>query len=112
TQKIKDHEEAHRRISERVYADSDKLARQLAQAEAARPIRAKPGRCRETADRAMNDATRKITQTWIDRIGGKAGAVNDLFDELTDHGRNNLTEDKAIEQAFKKAEKGGKVEKS
>ncbi len=105
TAKIKAHENAHNLISQRVYADSDKIARALAKSAAAKPIKPARGDCKESADRAIAQVIGQITQQWIDTVGGKAGAVNQAFDDLTDHGRNKLPEDKAIEQAFAKVKK-------
>jgi hypothetical protein len=102
SRKIRAHEQGHQAITERVYATADGYASEIARAAAARPIQSRPGHCRDDADRAMNELTRAITTGWTERIAGKAGRVNDHFDQLTDHGRNRLDEDKAIEQAFEK----------
>jgi hypothetical protein len=106
SQKIKDHEEAHQQITERIYATSDAYARELAKQAAAKPIKARPGKCKEAADRAMRDANETITKSWLDRYTARTSKVQTAFDRLTDHGRNDLAEDKAIEQAFKQADKG------
>jgi|GEM_PF-2852163 len=103
SRKIKDHEEGHRRISERVYDDlGEATARRLAAEHAGKTISTSlPDRTYEArAQEVVRKATEDITSRWIDLVSRKAGRVNNDFDDLTDHGRNKLAVDKAIEQAF------------
>jgi hypothetical protein len=103
SRKIKDHEEGHRRISERVYDDlGEATARRLAAEYAGKTISTSlPDRTYEArAQEVVRKATEDITSRWIDLVSRKAGRVNNDFDDLTDHGRNRLAVGKAIEQAF------------
>lgn len=105
TKKLQDHEEGHRRITERVYANSDEIGRRYARQAMAKPIRVDPKRCQESADKAANDAAQTVCKQWIDDIAGRAGRINAIYDEITDHSRNGIDEDEAIEKAFKRAGK-------
>ncbi len=103
TPKEKDHEEGHRRISERVYGElADKTARQVA----AKYVRMKLREftfyddSRKTAEEAVNRALQDVSSNWVKIVLGRADRLNDRFDELTDHGRNNRPVDDAINEIF------------
>lgn len=102
TKKLQAHEEGHRRITERVYADSDELGKKYAREAMSRPIRTDRRRCQESADKAANDAAEAVCKKWIDDIAGRAGRVNAEYDKITNHSRNKIDEDKAIEKAFQR----------
>lgn len=101
TPKLEAHEQAHRRIAERVYAQSKPLAEKLARDLGATEIKLEPGRCQESATESANRASNGMCDQWLSVTGRRAGAVNAAFDKITDHARNNTPEDEAIEAAFR-----------
>ncbi len=105
TPKLQAHEEGHRRIAERVYVQSKSLAEKLARDLAATPMKLDPRRCRESAEAFANTASQDICDQWLKVTGQRAAAVNEAFDRLTDHGRNDLEEDQAIQRAFEEVDK-------
>jgi hypothetical protein len=105
TKKLQAHEEGHRRITERAYANSDELARKLAQEAMTRPLKIDRGNCQASADKAANEAAQAVCKQWIDTIANRAGKVNAEFDRITDHARNKIDEDEAIEQAFRRVDR-------
>lgn len=102
----RDHEEAHARISERVYRDlAERTARQVGAKFLGRRTRAflMYEDYEKLAGDATSEAARKIAAEWTDVLTSEAGRVNDAFDALTDHGRKDIPIEQAIEQAFAKA---------
>jgi hypothetical protein len=105
TQPEKDHEEAHARISERVYAElAEKTARLLGAKYLGRKTR--QFLMYEDYEKLAQDATRQAAQEisteWFKAVAAEASRANDRFDALTDHGRNDMPIEQAIEQAFAK----------
>jgi len=105
TPREKDHEEAHARISQRVYSE---LAEKTAREVGAKYLGRKTRRFlmyedfQKLAKEATGQAAAEITQEWFKVVAGEAGRVNGRFDELTAHGQKDVPLDKAIEQAFDK----------
>ncbi len=101
-----DHEEAHARISERVYRElAERAAREVGARFLGRRTRA--FLMYEDYEKLAGDATREaaaaISTEWAEVLTAEAGRVNDAFDALTDHGRNDVPVGQAVEQAFAKA---------
>lgn len=102
TPELKAHEQAHRRIAERVYDQSKPLARKLVRDLAATKLTTDPARCRESAEESANRASNAVANEWLKITGSRAGGVNDVFDKITDHGRNDTSNEEAIRRAFRK----------
>ncbi len=103
SQAERDHEEAHARISERIYWGlAEKAARQVGAKFLGRKTRAflVSEDYERLAEDATSQAARQIAAEWADILTAEAGRVNDTFDALTDHGRNGVPIDQAVEQAF------------
>ena len=98
-----DHEDGHRVISERFYGDSEQLARDLAKGLDGKVLRGE-GRDSEAASRAAMDAAiGELTTAYMERTKDASSRVQDLYDEITDHGRNTrITVEAAIDRAFQK----------
>ena len=106
SQAEKGHEEAHARISERVYSElAEKTARQVGAKFFGRKTRAflMYENYEKLAEEATSQAAREIAAEWTDILSAEAGRINDAFDALTDHGRKDVPIGEAIEQAFAKA---------
>jgi len=105
TQAQIDHEEAHARISERVYRDlAEETARRLGAKFLGRKTRAflMYENYEKLAEDATSEAAREISAEWANILTAEAGRVNDAFDALTDHGRKDIPIEQAIEAAFAK----------
>ena len=99
----KDHEEAHARISERVYSElAEKTARQVGAKYLGRKTRQflMYEDFHKLAKEATSQAAEEISREWFKVVAGEASRVNGRFDELTGHGQKDVPLDKAIEQAF------------
>ena len=109
-QKLIDHEEGHRRIAEQIYKDrADNAARAAAAKVDGREFRGS-GATAEQANGAVDSALQKAQDTlcnaYLEKTGGVAGRVGDLYDQITHHGtRLRPAEDQAIVQAFEQYDK-------
>ena len=105
TPKLRAHEEGHRIINERVYEDAERAAREAALQVLTQTWRA-PGNDEPAAAKAATDqAVQKLCDLYLAGTAGKAARVGEIYDDLTNHGRNlRLKESDAITQAFARYE--------
>lgn len=94
------HEEGHRRISEMFYEDAESIAREAARPYVGRTIRG-VGRTVELArEAAMTKTIGEINGAYMARTQIPSSRVNELFDRITDHGRNErVSVEDGIERA-------------
>ena len=99
-QALRTHEEGHRVISERIYEkEAEMIALEVADAVLGKSWTA------TDADRAIESAANEFRYHYRAQIARRVAAVNERYDELTKHGRNeDITVIDAIEQAFVSAE--------
>ncbi len=105
TPKIRAHEEGHRIINERVYEDAQQVAHAAALQVLTQTWRGS-GDSSDTAAKAATDlAVQHLCDTYLAGTAGKAARIGEIYDELTNHGRNiRLTEADGIRQSFAKYE--------
>jgi hypothetical protein len=102
--KLTAHEEGHRAITEKVYAEvADKAAKVAADKLDGRRYNGEG----DSAAEAEKDANEKLTaahtamiKAYLAETSTAGKTINDAFDELTAHGANRLEEAKAMEQAW------------
>lgn len=95
------HEQGHRRISEQFYKDAEKLTRDVAGRYIGRKSVGEGRDSTAAAQAALNVAIKEFAQDYLRVIEVPAARVNDIFDAITDHGRNaGITEDQAIQRAM------------
>jgi hypothetical protein len=100
------HEEGHRRISEMFYEDAESIARGVSQPYVGRTIRATARSAEAAREAAMTRAIAEINGAYMSRTQIPSSRVNELFDRITDHGRNTrVTVDAAIERALEQYRK-------
>ena len=104
--KLKAHEEGHRRIAERVY---DEVAERAARAAAQKLVDAgrveAEGESTKAAQDAVSAALAKaqdaMIRAYLDQTSQAGQKVQEAYDEITAHGRRaEVTEDDAIRQAW------------
>ena len=101
TEKLKAHEDGHRRINERVYQNAEDAAR-----NAAREVMAKrwegAGYGEDAAGKAATDkAVKELCDEYLTATAEKALGIGKIYDELTNHGkRMRPSENEAIDRAF------------
>jgi hypothetical protein len=98
--KVHAHEEAHRQISEHYYKDAVAVARKLGEPLIGKLFAGKGA----TPSAAEKDAFGKIVtaynESYFARTRTRSAAANERFDEITDHGRNPISEADAIARAI------------
>jgi hypothetical protein len=91
------HEEAHREIAEHFYLNAADVARELGEQLIGRKFVG----AGDTRDAALRNAqemmSAEYTNAYLARAEATSEAANKKFDEITDHGRNDITEREAIE---------------
>src|SRR5687768_8165140 len=99
--KLRAHEEGHRVINERVYEDAERVARAAALDVLTQTWRGTGDDAGAAGKAATDEAVKKLCDAYLAGTADKAHRVGQIYDELTDHGRNTrLTEADAIRQAF------------
>jgi len=100
-EKLKDHEEGHRKIVEYFYSLGPAMARQ------AGGLMAGIERTSSTTDyeaaktEVFTRATDEVETEYMKYIRDLCGQANDYYDSLTDHGRNNVDSTRAAHEAIR-----------
>jgi hypothetical protein len=100
TRKLTAHEQAHRTIDERFYVDAEAVARRLSDAMVGQRRVGKGRDCDAAAQTAIKEAGDQLCGDYMAAVQFPATRVQQLFDEITDHGRNRIREDAAIKRAM------------
>jgi hypothetical protein len=102
TEKLKAHEEGHRKINERVYAESAEAAARAAAREVMSKTWDGSGADEDAAGKdATDEAVKELCDQYLNATAEKALRIGRVYDELTDHGKRvRPTEDEAIQKAF------------
>ena len=106
TRVISDHEEGHRKLSEYFYKDAEKIARNIAQGYVGKVYEA-VGADAEAASRAAIDkAINELSQKYMGQTQSLSVKANAIFDELTQHSRNQkISVQKAMDESIERAKK-------
>jgi hypothetical protein len=102
TQKIRAHEDGHRKISEAFYARAEQIARELAEKYVGRAIDL-PGVDGEQNKPIIQRVANEFCQEYLGKIEVPSEKAQDSYDKLTDHGRNSMAENAAVERALEEA---------
>jgi hypothetical protein len=113
--KLTAHEDGHRIIDERFYADAEAVARRLSTDMLGQRRAGKGSDCDSAAQTAIREAGDQLCGDYMVAVQRPASRVQELYDEITDHGRNRIREAAAIQQAMeqqrKEAAEGGSATK-
>lgn len=107
TEKLKAHEEGHRQISEKMYAEvADRAAKVAGDAIDGRRFTGEGGTAAEAekaAAEAVEVAHKAMVKAYVDEVGTPNQQIHNVYDALTKHGRvAELAEADAIKQAWEK----------
>lgn len=101
TPKIKAHEDGHRKISELYYENAEKAAQAVAQKFVGREV--------DPTDADVQANIKKLAtevcQEYLGLVEKPEQRAQELFDQVTDHGRNTVPEKRAIEKAVQQSQK-------
>ena len=103
TKKIRVHEEGHRMISEYYYQDADKIAREVAKKYIGKQIDFKGA----DVQAAIKKEATRFCEEYLAAVEAPSQKAQEKYDEITDHGRNRVPEQRAIEESIKWAMKQG-----
>jgi hypothetical protein len=97
---LRAHEEGHREMNERIYKEGDAVARSAAEEVLSHDWEA-DGPDPNAAGKAATDAAvNHLCKIYLDATAERASRLGDIYDRLTDHGRNQLYVANAIRLAF------------
>ena len=103
------HEEAHRWIAERFYADAERIAAPMAKRWVGKKLPGEGRDAKAAARAAIDRLSGKLCSDYLDAINGPCERAHVIFDRLTDHGRNVRPGPKeGMERAMEEARKGEK----
>lgn len=105
TKKLTAHEEGHRNIDEKFYEDAEAIARKLSTEMVGRRRVGKGPDCDAAAQAAIKEAGEQLCGDYMSAVQYPATRVQELYDEITDHGRNRIKEAAAIKQAIAQQKK-------
>jgi hypothetical protein len=97
TKKIRDHEDAHRIISEHFYTDAQTVAQDLAKPLIGKQLDVKS---KDDIQPAIKKAATEYCQAYLSAIEAPSQKAQEKFDQLTDHGRNKVPEKRAVQEAL------------
>jgi hypothetical protein len=106
THKIRVHEDGHRQISEHFYARAEEVAKRLGEKYVGQQLEVKsaePAETRPVIQRVANE----FCQEYLGTIEVPSEKVQMKYDQLTDHGRNKLSEREAIRRSLASVEVAG-----
>jgi hypothetical protein len=97
---LRAHEEGHREMNERIYREADAVAR-TATADILSHTWEADGADPDAAAKAASDAAvQHACRVYLDATADRASRLGDIYDRLTDHGRNQLYVANAIRLSF------------
>ena len=100
--KIRNHEDGHRAISEIFYSDAEKIARDLAKKYVGKELKVSRG----DVDSATKQAANEFCEEYLGAVERPSQKAQEHYDQLTDHGRNRVPENKAVNKAVEGAKSG------
>jgi hypothetical protein len=100
-EKLKAHEEGHRRIMERIYQTAEVDAAAAAKKWEGRRVDGEGETCEQAAQDLLAAASKELATEYAATVVDRARRVDAIYDELTNHGlRAEPGEDEAIRKAF------------
>ena len=96
---VTEHEQGHRQISEHYYEMADKVAEQIAAAYLNKQISASGGDLNAEVNKLLQQMGAEITAEYSQRLN--PGLAQNRYDDMTDHGRNDVSAREAVTEALK-----------
>ena len=105
SKKLTAHEDGHRLIDETFYEGAEAVARRLSTEMLGQRRVGKGADCDAAAQAAIKEAGDQLCGDYMVAVQRPASRVQELYDEITDHGRKRISEAAAIKQATARQKK-------
>jgi hypothetical protein len=99
TQHVIDHEQGHRQISEYYYGTADKLAERIAAHYMGKEIEITGTDLNAESTKALQQVAAEITDKYNRELNTEPTQL--LYDTITDHSRNGVLAEQAVDHALK-----------
>lgn len=99
SQRVMDHEQGHRQISEYYYQTADKLAAQIAANYMGKQVAINGADLDAAFHKALQDIGGEITEEYDKELNPNPAQL--LYDSITDHSRNDVAVQDAVDHAVK-----------
>jgi hypothetical protein len=99
--RIVEHEDGHRQISEYYYQTADKVAERIAGEYSGKQVFLEGSDLEAEANKALRQVATDITEEYKKQID--PSRTQHLYDDITDHSRNDVVVKDAVEHAIKNA---------
>jgi hypothetical protein len=99
TQRVIDHEDGHRQISEYYYQTADKLAGRIAAAYMGKQVEVTGTDLNAESMKALKQMGAEITDEYERELNSEPAQL--LYDSITDHSRNDVVAQDAVDHALK-----------
>jgi hypothetical protein len=99
TQRVTDHEDGHRQISEYYYQNADNLAARIASSYMGRQIQVTGTDLNAASMEALKQFGAEITEEYDRELNPEPTQL--LYDSITDHSRNDVAVQDAVDHALK-----------
>src|ERR1700676_2132357 len=99
TQRVIDHEEGHRQISEYYYQNADKLVERIASTYMGKEVEITGEDLNAESNKALQQMAVEITDEYNRELNTEPTQL--LYDSITDHSRNEVVAQEAVDHALK-----------
>ncbi|CAN5310084.1 hypothetical protein BH10CYA1_BH10CYA1_60740 [soil metagenome] len=104
--KLRAHEAGHIKMCEEIYKNAETVARQCATEMMGRHIQVSGHNNAKSAEEgAFTEATRTLDANYRVKMDAVADGAGVIYDRITNHGMNEVPEEKAIKEAFEEYNK-------
>lgn len=99
--KLRAHEAGHIKMCEEIYKKADSVAHQCGAAMMGRHIEVSGHNSAKSAEEgAFTEATRTLDADYREKMEAEADGAGVIYDRITNHGMNEVPEEKAMKEAF------------
>ncbi len=102
TEHVIEHEQGHRQIAEHYYQTADKVAEQIAAAYLGKQVSASGADLNAKINELLQQMGAEITAEYSQRLN--PDLAQNRYDDITDHGRNEVSAAEAVAQVLKDAQ--------
>jgi len=99
TQRVIDHEDGHRQISEYYYQTADKLAERIAAGYMGKQVEITGADLNAESTKALRQAANEMSDRYERELNSEPAQL--LYDSITDHSRNDVVVQDAVDHALK-----------